>query len=153
MAIARNTIVHNNTVTDWWSFTFLRNSRARLSEVQKKIPKHVTMAAFFITISERSMRSSITFLSATISIICLRPLLISTLVKLKFDTCYEAKIILWVHDCALLTILFVSFGRRLENRLGEAFRAWLALFYCLCVEKIWVVSLEYSAPPDGALAL
>lgn len=54
------------------------------------------------------MRSSITFLSLKISIICLRPLLISTLVKLKLDTCYGAKIILWVRDDALLLLVFVS---------------------------------------------
>lgn len=52
------------------------------------------------------------FFIKKISIICLRPLLISTL-ELKLDTCYEAKIILWVRDCALLSLLFVSFGRRL----------------------------------------
>lgn len=98
----------------------------------------VTMDAFFTTML-RCMGSSITFLSSKISIVCLRPLLISTLVKLKPDTCYGAKIILWVHDVAVLKhfclFLLVEDAWRAQRHVAEAFREWLALLYCLCIEK------------------
>lgn len=81
------------------------------------------------------MRSSITFLSKKISIICLRPLLIPTLVKLKLDTCYEAKIILWVRDGALLSLLFVSFGPTPRERASRRYLVRDSRFFIAFVLK------------------
>lgn len=88
---------------------FCQNSIGYLISISERTPsKHLTIGEASFTIPARSARSSITFLSSIISIICLRPLLISTLIKLKLDTCYGAKMFSWAHDVALLTLLFVS---------------------------------------------